>query len=88
MDTQPDNLSAWVTPPGEVEPIRVFDTAEAAMRFLALVTRRASTTRSMPRSARSAALLLKQIRPSSRKRHPPVKAALQTAGRWGMPTSS
>jgi hypothetical protein len=32
----PDNLSTWVTPPGEVEPIRVFDSAEAAMRFLAL----------------------------------------------------
>jgi hypothetical protein len=30
-----DDLSEWVIPPGEVEPIRVFDTAEAAMMFLA-----------------------------------------------------
>jgi hypothetical protein len=31
----PDTLSGWVIPPGGVEPIRVFDTAEAAMAFLA-----------------------------------------------------
>ena len=37
----PDNLSDWTLPPpaararGEVEPVRVFDSAEAAMAFLA-----------------------------------------------------
>jgi hypothetical protein len=36
----PDNLSAWTLPPptalaaGEMEPIRAFDSAEAAMAFL------------------------------------------------------
>jgi hypothetical protein len=35
----PDDLSAWlyrVLPPGEAEPIRVFNSAEAALAFLAL----------------------------------------------------
>jgi hypothetical protein len=31
----PDTLSAWVMPPGEVEPVRAFDSAEATMMFLA-----------------------------------------------------
>lgn len=37
----PDDLSGWTLPPpaararGEVDPVRVFDTAEAAMAFLA-----------------------------------------------------
>jgi|HubBroStandDraft_4_1064222.scaffolds.fasta_scaffold48521_3 hypothetical protein len=37
----PDGLSEWILPPpaareaGEVEPIRVFETAEEALRFLA-----------------------------------------------------
>ena len=31
----PDRLSEWTLPPGEVEPVRVFESAEAAMAFLA-----------------------------------------------------
>jgi hypothetical protein len=43
----PDNLSSWELPPpsarasGEIEPIRVFDSAEDALRFLAGQDRRA-----------------------------------------------
>jgi len=39
----PDRLSGWTLPPpiaravGEVEPVRVFESAEAAMAFLARV---------------------------------------------------
>jgi hypothetical protein len=39
----PDSLSEWIEPPpaarasGDAEPIRVFETAEAALRFLANV---------------------------------------------------
>jgi hypothetical protein len=44
----PDRLSGWTLPPpaaraaGEVEPVRVFDTAEAALRFLLLAPRETS----------------------------------------------
>ena len=40
MTDTPDTLSDWTLPPpaaresGDAEPIRVFDTAEAALRFL------------------------------------------------------
>jgi hypothetical protein len=43
----PDQLSGWTLPPpaaqaaGEVEPVRVFETAEAAMAFLAQSQRKA-----------------------------------------------
>jgi hypothetical protein len=46
IDT-PDTLSEWILPPpaalasGDSEPIRVFDSAEAALRFLAAQDRRA-----------------------------------------------
>jgi hypothetical protein len=35
-EAYPDELSGCTIPPGEVKPIRVFDTAEDAMQFLAL----------------------------------------------------
>ena len=41
----PDRLSGWTLPPpsaravGEVEPVRVFESAEAAMAFMALARR-------------------------------------------------
>ena len=34
-DPWPDRLSEWTLLPGEVEPVRVFESAEAAMAFLA-----------------------------------------------------
>ena len=34
-DRWPDKLTGWLLPPGEVEPVRVFESAEAAMMFLA-----------------------------------------------------
>lgn len=43
MTMDRDGLSEWTLPPpaaraeGDVEPVRVFDTAEAAMAFLALL---------------------------------------------------
>lgn len=33
-DNAPDSLSEWTMPPGEAEPIRCFESAEAAMAFL------------------------------------------------------
>ena len=34
QDRWPDNLSDWTLSPGETEPVRSFDTAEAALAFL------------------------------------------------------
>jgi len=55
--SQPDSLSDWALPPpraraaGEVEPVRVFDTAEAALAFLAAMAAVSNGSRLRPLAA-------------------------------------
>jgi hypothetical protein len=56
----PDRLSGWTLPPpgarsgGEVEPVRVFDTAEAALAFLLRLAGRLDQSKPTARSRRVA----------------------------------
>jgi hypothetical protein len=51
----PDRLSDWVLPPiSDADPVRVFDTAETALAFLALLGKiRLTPVRASPRCVRA-----------------------------------
>jgi hypothetical protein len=56
MDENPDRLSDWTVPPGEIEPVRVFESAEAALAFLSReTTAAAASPERQPRRFSSAA---------------------------------